>query len=797
MHTTRRSKPPLSALPLLILFSVLALGHSGPIHPQAQDFEADASPFLLQSTQAEVTISGPIAHVVVTQAWNNPNPFPVDGVYIFPLPEDAAVTDMSLRIGDRWIRGDMRRRQEARAIYEQARSQGKIAGLLEQERPNIFAQHVANIMPGKQIDVVIAFDQPVECEDGSCEYVFPTVVGPRFIPASQPDPGKIDPLVVGKNLSTGQTFDLELELDAGVNVTHLESPSHRIHVSRHNDSQAHVALASGDDRRLDRDFRLRWRVGSEAPEVGLLSWRDPRQEDEPGVFSLILQPPQAPGAEEISPRELVFVLDCSGSMSGVPLATAKNVVRQALGAVRSGDTFQIIRFSEVASGLGSTPLQPTPYNIQRAVRYLDSLRGQGGTHMLSGIQAALDYPADPERLRIVVFLTDGFIGNERQILAEVQKKLGRTRIFSFGIGSSVNRYLLESLAEEGRGEAAFLGPRESADDMVERFVKRISAPVLTDVRITWEDLEVRDLEPARIPDLFAGQPILLHGRYSRPGTGVVHVEGRVSGRTETFSRIVSFPEEASDHEALGRLWARARIHRIEREQHQGLRSDAVEAITQLGLRHRLMTAYTSLVAVDSEVSNTTGNSTRMEVPVEMPQDVSYEGIFGAPANSAAMLRLSAGAPPSSGHSGVSGLPFMMLSARRPPQALEKGKRYDLLSAYAADDERIIAKQLNRKAHAMFDRILLVRPDGTHVTIEPDGEVWHIDARKRTLMRTLTVSEIATLRQALAGISTQSWSGGGSGPRLVIETGGTSRTLALPAHDPGVDVVVRLIERWAS
>ena len=727
------------------------------------------SPFLLMHTDVQTVISGPVAHVEVTQTWNNPNSFPVDGLYIFPLPENAAVNAMSLRLGDRVIRGRMHRRQEARAIYEQARRQGHVSSLLDQERDNVFAQRVANIMPGVSIAVTLAFDHAVSCEDDGCSYVFPTVVGPRFVPAHQGDPGLIDPPIVAQGDDTGQSLAISVTLDGGgVTISDLQSPSHRIEVVRVDDARARVTLSG--NALLNRDYTLRWKTGGEAPELGLLAWRDPSSlyrdnpwheddlisvhstpatEKDPaaGNFTLILQPPAVPVLNAATPRELVCVLDCSGSMSGVPITAAKNVVRQALKSLRPRDTFQIIRFSARASGLGVEPLTPSATNLRRAMSYLDSLQGQGGTQMIEGIRAALGRPADPDRLRIVAFLTDGYIGNETEILAEVGRLLGNARLFSFGIGSSVNRYLLEGLAEEGRGAAAFLGPRESPDEMVARFARRIETPVLTDIRISFEGLEVTDLEPGRIPDLFAGQSLLIHGRYTRPQTGVVILEGTRNGRREILSRVAVLPEVAHDHAALGRLWARARIHRLQREMHAGPRPDVIEAITRLGLGYRLMTPWTSLVAVDSSVSNPYGPAAQMTVPVEMPEDVAYEGIFGhgrgdrkvkskgmsvpAMASSAPLQEYNAAEAGSRRERSV-GAQTSAAPGKMPGEPLMADK-----DEAASQDRREI-----------FRRLILSLDDGTDLVLEANGELWHRVAGRRILTTVLTLDQLAQVESLL-------------------------------------------------
>ena len=769
------------------------------------------SPFLLEETRVRGVITGPVAHVTVTQRWSNPNAAPVDGLYIVPLPEDAAVNDMSLRIGERVVHGAMMRREEARAVYEQARQQGRVAGLLDQERPNIFVQQVANIMPGVAIEVILTFDHPVDCEAARCEYVFPTVVGPRFIPASQANPGRINPTLVNEGRATGQRLQLTLDLDAGVALGEIGSPSHQVRISRRGSDRALVELDGHDTLRLDRDFRLRYTVGTDRPEIGVMAWRDQDVTGGPGHFTLLIQPPVSPDDAQAAPRELVFVLDCSGSMSGVPIEAAKNVVRKALRAIRPGDTFQIIRFSERASGLGPAPLPATPSNIRRAIDYLNALHGSGGTHMIEGIRAALGNPEDRERLRIVAFLTDGYIGNEGQILAEVQRLIGSARLFSFGIGASVNRYLLEGLAEEGRGMAAFLGPREKPDEMVDRFVDRIDMPVLTDIRISWEGLQVEDLEPARAPDLFAGRSVLIHGRYTRPGTGVVVVEGRRAGRWVSFRQVAVFHERETDHEALGRLWARARIHRLQREMHGG-EDPAVQArIVDLGLRHRLMTPWTSLVAVDSVISTYGGIARQISVPVEMPQDVSYQGVFGSG------YKLSASKHAASRSSGIgSGIVRNLgsvaadapasspLSLQAPPPAPTAPPEEHSRSAGALrerddrDEAELLKNKEKRIAPVSFTRLDLHRRDGSRIILEADGEVWLLDQGRRTLLRTLSTAEIGKIGEVLSRAGVASWGDTAtSGARLVARGGWGRASVSLDSGDSLAAEIVRMLEGWAS
>ena len=408
--------------------------------------------------------------------------------------------------------------------------------------------------------------------------------------------------------------------------------------------------------------------------------------------------------------------------------------------------------------------------------------------MLEGIRAALGTPADPRRMRIVAFLTDGYIGNEAEILAEVRRLLGDARLFAFGIGSSVNRYLLEGLAEEGRGEAAFLGPRESADAMVARFVKRIATPVLTDIRITWEDLEVEDLEPSAIPDLFAGQPLILHGRYRKPGTGLVVIEGRRGDVPVTLRRVVILRDAAADNEALARLWARARIHRLSRELYGGERHDVKEAITSLGLQYNLMTAWTSLVAVDSVVSNLTGSSSPVSVPVELPEDVSYEGIFGA-------------APQARGRSRLVGA-VSMKAASSLGIATERFHSGPAILGDARESSDTVSSKTKTTGpdveppSSRFDRLILVEADGTRLIVEADGEVWRLRGRRRRLVRTLSAAIMEEIRSALDAARPERWTGGKAAPRLIFEAAGKTTAIGLREGDPEIDKLTSLIRRSA-
>lgn len=602
------------------------------------DVELD---FPLKHTKVDATISGSVTRVEVTQVFTNPYEETIEAVYVFPLPHEAAVTDLEMRLGERVIRGLVERREEARRIYENARDAGQVAALLEQERPNIFTQSVANILPGTEIHIVLTYVETLEYERGNYELVFPMVVGPRYNPpaatgeivtagagtppiSSVPDAHRINPPFLPPSVRSGHDIELHVRLDAGVPLSRIESPSHAVQIVRASESEATVDLSELDDI-PNKDFVLRYRIDGEGPEAGVLTHHDGEQ----GYLALHLLPKVEALAREITPKEMIFVLDCSGSMSGEPLGAAKTLVRHALTNMNPGDAFQIIRFSTNASGLSPVPLASSSENVRRGIAYVNQLSGGGGTQMIEGIKAALDTPRDPARLRIVMFLTDGYIGNENEILAAVRDRIGGARLFSFGVGSSVNRFLLERLGEEGRGEVQYVLPGSDTRAEVSTFYERIRNPYLTDIELVWNGVEVQDVYPARVPDLFQGKPLVVHTRYADGGRGWLEVKGNIAGRPWSKRIRVDLPDRSSGNPAIGSLWARARISDLERDMIRGERPGLVEEVTQLGLRHHLITKYTSFVAVEERLVVSDGRPKTVRVPVEMPAGVSYEGVFGS------------------------------------------------------------------------------------------------------------------------------------------------------------------------
>jgi Ca-activated chloride channel family protein len=566
----------------------------------------------LEHTDVKLRVDGFLVDATVTQKFTNPYADKIEAVYLFPLPTGAAVTDMTITVGGRVIRGSIQERQQATQVYEAAKKKGKVAALLTEEKPNLFTQNIANLEPNASIEVTLHYTERLAYEDGGYELVFPMVAAPR--PASIP----IAALPPGTRSS--HDISLAVELDAGVAIQGVRSPSHKLVITRPSASRAQIQLDAGDTI-PNKDFVLRYDTAGARPELGALAYKD----GDTGSFLLLAQPPaQSP---VITPREIVFVLDTSSSMRGAPLAKAKELIRHVLATLRPDDTFQIVRFDDRASALGAGPIANKPRNLQLVMDWLAALDAGGTTEMTTGIDAALAVPHDPARLRIVAFITDGYVGNEDEILKRVGEHAGEARLYSFGVGSAVNRYLLEEMAAAGRGTAQFVRPDEDTDAVVRAFERRIDAPVVTDLTIDWGGLPVTDVTPYPLPDLFLGQPLVVAGHYAHAGSGTIIVQGRAGGLPVRFQVAVSLPDRDASRPAIATVWARARIAELERRLVRKADKALENEILALSLRYHLLTRFTAFVAVD-DASHTSGDARRVVVPIDVPDAVSSIGAMG-------------------------------------------------------------------------------------------------------------------------------------------------------------------------
>ncbi|MDX2199352.1 MAG: VIT and VWA domain-containing protein [Phycisphaerae bacterium] len=845
----------------------------------------------LKHTSVDANIAGYVGRTTVKQTFTNPTTRKIEAIYVFPMPNDAAVDRMTMIVGERRIVADIKEREEARQAYEAAKSAGHVASLLDQERPNIFTQSLANIEPGATVEIEISFVETLSYENGLFTWNFPMVVGPRYIPGGGsaaspmttgrdtprvPDGSRITPPVAPKGSRAGHDIDITVRLDGGsarMAPNQISSELHDIEQSLDAARGSATITLRRKNEIPNRDFVLRYRLGSDEPGPAFLTHRDERGE----FFTLVLQPPRRVTPETVVPRELIFVLDTSGSMSGFPIEQAKNVMSRAIDALRPDDTFNLITFAGDTNILWDEPRPATKQNLADAQRFLADRDGGGGTEMMKAIDAALrpskritnfcgtkprvmsddrgptdrgpgrmtsdlmkaeelaglmpdgrsvmielssdqivNWPppnvrstwsgvavntsrgpvelrnapvggdgagrrncavrgtwswsedrdrgvltiesvdwnlpsnaSSPERddavvegkqrpMRVVCFMTDGYVGNDMEIIAAVKNFADTTRVFSFGIGNSVNHFLLDEMAREGRGEVEYVSLSANPEAAVARFADRISAPVLADISIDWGGLSVSDVFPTRVPDLFAAKPIIVHGRLTGDARGDIRLRGQTGAGSFEQTISIGALERSGQRDSIASLWARAKVAHLLRSDYEAAQRGDFPAglkaqIVALGLQFRLLTQFTSFVAVEEMTITRGGQPTTVRVPVEMPAGVSHEGVFGgAPAGGQGGMLFQGGALPT-----ISGVPApapignkaRKLAAPRSEtgRVLKEASRDDAVDADAANSR--VTEPAAKLDERLRDLANKVEREGREGDLEAGGvsvRNWRID-----------------------------------------------------------------------
>ncbi|HEX6017113.1 MAG TPA: VIT and VWA domain-containing protein, partial [Burkholderiaceae bacterium] len=641
------SRTPLSigrvaACIVLSLLAALALVWWAPAHAEDTDARVPESPYFyvasddpaldalpLKATRVDVRIAGVIAAVTVTQHYRNEGQRPIEARYIFPGSTRSAVHAMTVRIGERQIAAQIREKQRARLEYDSARREGKTTALLEQERPNVFSMKVANILPGDDVQVELQYSELIAPHDGRYRFVFPTVVGPRYrSPSASPTNGALSATAhLQPGVSSNASFDLTVKLSAPLPIRELHSDSHKLETLGL--GTEHVQLALADEVSSDnRDFVVEYSLAGERTAAGLMLYQGPPGDDAENFFLALIEPPRAVAPAQTNPRDYVFVVDISGSMHGYPLDTAKALLRQLIGSLRPSDTFNVVLFSGSNRVLAEASVPATQANIARALRIIDRAAGGGGTEIVPALRrvAALPKPADVSRSVIVV--TDGYVAVENEVFQLVRRNLDHANVFAFGIGTAVNRHLIEGLARAGQGEAFIVTRPERAAEQADRLRRMIDSPVLTQLNARFTGLEVYDVEPAALPDVMAGRPVVLWGKWRGSSAGAKLV---LTGQAADGNHVdvIDAPPPDADAVALRHLWARERIAQLgDDEALMGGQSQR-EAITALGLKYSLLTSYTSFVAVD-QVVRTQQPATPVTQPLPLPQGVSALAVGTAP-----------------------------------------------------------------------------------------------------------------------------------------------------------------------
>lgn len=584
----------------------------------------------LKSTRASVHIAGAIADVQVTQIYKNQGKKPIEAVYLFPASTRAAVHAMKMTIGQRVIEAQVRERDAARRDYETARAQGRTATLLEQQRPNVFQMNVANILPGDELKVELRYAELLVPEHHIYEFVYPTTVGPRYsnTPASQAQPGGA--FVNAPSLPAGtaspHTFALDADLQSAVPIQAVAVPTHKsARITQVEPAAAHIALPAGDDVG-NRDFVLRYSLEGEAIDSGLMIETGAKE----NYFLFMMQPPARVESSTIVPREYIFVVDVSGSMNGFPLDVGKKLMQRLMEGLRPQDKFNILSFAGGSALLSPSSLRATPDNVNQAMHFMKSWEGGGGTELLPALRKVRELPRSDYTSRTVVVITDGYVDVEKDAFALIGDTLGDTNVFAFGIGSSVNRFLIEGMARAGQGEPFIVLNEAEAQQKAGDFLSYIRSPVLQGVKVRFEGFDAYDVEPAALPDLFSEKPIVVQGKYRGAARGQVVVSGHAATGAFAQTLDVAGAARSSQSEVLGTLWARTRIQRLSDRDHASPAAYKSE-ITALGLEHHLLTSYTSFIAVDSAMRAGGEKGVTVHHPSPMPQGVSNLAVGAASA----------------------------------------------------------------------------------------------------------------------------------------------------------------------
>lgn len=555
----------------------------------------------LKSTSADVNIAGIIADVTISQVYVNEGSRSIEALYVFPASTHAAVYAMRMKIGDRVIEAQIKEKKAARQEYEAAKAAGQSASLLEQKRPNVFEMNVANILPGDRIEVQLQYTETLIPEEGIYEFVYPTVVGPRYSNTPAATASTDESFVETPYTKEGElpeyAFGLNVNINSGIPLKDLRCQSHQINSEFTTPTNAKVSLKSSETHAGNRDFILQYRLRGEEVESGLMLYEG----EEENYFMMTVQPPKRVTANQIPAREYIFILDVSGSMNGYPLDITKKLMDNLFNRLSPKDHFNVMHFAGSSKVMSPKSLPANAKNIQNALDHVNQHRGGGGTNLLPALHRALALPEKKGMSRTVVIATDGYVTVEKEAFELIRNNLGEANFFAFGIGSSVNRHIIEGMATVGMGEPFVVINQTEAMPQADKFMKYIESPVLTDIEVEYGDFDVYDTEPFGVPDVLAERPITIYGKYRGTPSGKISVTG-TTGHGEycqTFD-MDKYPATA-ENSGLRYLWARERIKQLDDFQKIIPGSNNEQEVTQLGLDYNLMTAYTSFLAVDKEV----------------------------------------------------------------------------------------------------------------------------------------------------------------------------------------------------
>ena len=604
----------------------------------------------LMNTDVAMNISGLVARVKVRQEFENAGTDWAEGIYVFPLPDKAAVDRMRLHIGDRFIEGEIREKEKARKEYERAKSEGRKASLVEQQRPNMFTTSVANIAPGERIVVEIEYLEDLQYADGTFSLRFPLTLTPRYIPGTPlpdrqgsgwsadttqvDDASLISPPMVSN--SSAHRASIYIDLNAGMPLEIIASRYHPVNVGQKS-GRYDIALA-GQTVPMDQDFELIWKpVAAAAPQAMAFT---ETIDGEPHYLLMVMPPSAESAAAHVMPREMIFVIDTSGSMHGTSIGQAKKALGRALQRLRAGDRFNVIAFSSQPNALFPSSVAVDTGSLSAADTFVAALQANGGTEMLSALELALGNPPAETHLRQVVFITDGAVGNEEELFKLIDRRLGNGRLFTVGIGSAPNSWFMRKAAETGRGTYTMISALNEVGEKMDLLFGKIEQPQVTNISIDWPGGVSIDAYPEVVPDLYVNEPVTVKAKITGVlrDTDVVGISGdAVDG---AWFRELSLANGAKSP-GIGALWARARIGELMDMGRRGTNSTEIrDEVVSTALKHHLVSKYTSLVAVDKTPARVAGELLRRDqVPNRMAYGQSSNAIFGFPATATNAARL--------------------------------------------------------------------------------------------------------------------------------------------------------------
>ncbi len=576
----------------------------------------------LKSTDAEVNIVGVIADVTVNQVYKNEGKNAIEAIYTFPASTNAAVYAMEMTIGKRKIIAKIEEKEKARKEYEQAKEEGKRTSLLEQSRPNVFQMNVANIMPGDEIKVSLKYTEMLIPEKGTYKFVYPTVVGPRYSEKSSNNASSSDNFVSSPYGKAGKApytnFDINVNLSAGMPIQNVICSTHKTKISYPQTSIARINLDKTETKGGNRDFVLEYQLSGDKIESGLLLY----EHGDENFFMLMMQPPKNVKPKDIPPREYIFIADVSGSMRGFPMDVTKKLLRNLVVNLRPTDRFNILVFAGTSGWMSDVSVLANSQNVEKAISFIDNHNGRGSTRLLPAMQKALNFPRkDLSVSRSFVVVTDGYIDVEQEVFDLIRKNCDRANTFTFGIGSSVNRYLIEGMAHAGNGEPLIVLNEKEANKEAGKFRNYINKPVLTQVKKVFSNFNVYDVEPISIPDVLAERPVIIYGKYKGKAKGTIKIKGYTGKQRFSKTFNVSNVKADKKNSALRYLWARKRIQMLDDYNNLSYNDDRVKEVTELGLKYNLLTNYTSFLAVEENLIANDNKLTQVRQALPMPEGV--------------------------------------------------------------------------------------------------------------------------------------------------------------------------------